>query len=102
MTSKNGRFHSADLEMNLFNAASLPVSLDVGGCIRKIASIFDGLASMPFFDTRQPRNFPFAILKMLFFRVEFEACPSEVYECFSEVCNMIFSLGASDDDGIHM
>ena len=66
MTSKNGRFYSADLEMNLFNAASLPVSLDVGGCIRKIASIFDGLASMPFFDTRQPRNFPFAILKMLF------------------------------------
>jgi hypothetical protein len=70
-TSKNGKLHSADLEMNLFSEASLPVSccidfLDVGGCICKIASIFVGFASMPLADTKHPKNFPFSTPKMLF------------------------------------
>jgi hypothetical protein len=50
--------------MNLFNEANLPVSLcapflDFGGSIRSIASILFGFASIPFIDTRHPRNFPF-------------------------------------------
>jgi hypothetical protein len=62
--SKNGKFLSADLDMNLFNDASLPVSrwapfFVLGGSIRRIALILLGLASIPFVETRQPRNLPF-------------------------------------------
>jgi hypothetical protein len=62
--SKNGRFLSADLDMNMFNDASLPASrwapfFVLGGSIQRIASILLGLASIPFVDTKQPRNFPF-------------------------------------------
>jgi hypothetical protein len=60
----NGKFLSTDLEMNLVNDASLPVSiwaafLVLGGSIRSIASILLGFASIPFVDTRHPSNFPF-------------------------------------------
>jgi hypothetical protein len=69
--SKNGKFLSTDLEMNLFNDVSLPVKLrapflDFGCSIRSIASILLGLASIPFVDTRYPMNFPFFILKTHF------------------------------------
>jgi hypothetical protein len=55
---------STDLEINLFNDANLPGNLwapflDFCGSIRSIASILLGLASMPFVDTKQPRNLPF-------------------------------------------
>jgi hypothetical protein len=67
----NGKFLSADLEINLFNDASLPINLlspflDFGGSIRIIASILFGLASIPFVDTRHPRNFPFLTPKTHF------------------------------------
>jgi hypothetical protein len=70
-TSKNGKFLSADLEINLFNEVNLPISLwapllDFGGSIRSIASILFGLASIPFVDTRHPRNFPFFTMKTHF------------------------------------
>jgi hypothetical protein len=73
-TSKNVKFLSADLEINLFNEANLPVSiwvpfLDFGGSIQSIASILFGLASIPFVDTRHPRNFPFFTLKTHFSRL---------------------------------
>jgi hypothetical protein len=50
--------------MNLFNDANLPAKrrapfFEFGGSIRRIALILLGLASMPFVDTRQPRNLPF-------------------------------------------
>jgi hypothetical protein len=50
--------------MNRFKDASLPVSrwapfFVLGGSIRRIASILFGLASIPFVETKQPRNFPF-------------------------------------------
>ena len=69
--SKNGRFLSADLDMHLFNYASLPVSrwapfFVLGGSIRRIASILLGLASIPFVETRQPRNLPFFTPKHIF------------------------------------
>ncbi|WP_266194711.1 hypothetical protein, partial [Salmonella enterica] len=59
-----GKFLSADLDMNLLRDVSLPVSLwapflVVGGSIRSIASILFGLASIPFVETKHPRNFPF-------------------------------------------
>jgi hypothetical protein len=55
--SKNGRFLSADLDINLFNDANLPASrcapfFVLGGSIRRIASILLGLASIPFVYTR--------------------------------------------------
>jgi hypothetical protein len=64
-------FFSADLDMNLFNDASLPAShwapfFVFGGSIRRIASILFGLASIPFVDTRQPRNLPFFTPKHTF------------------------------------
>jgi hypothetical protein len=54
---------SADLDMNLFNEASLPANrwapfFVLGGSIRRIASILIWLASIPFVETRQPRNLP--------------------------------------------
>jgi hypothetical protein len=62
--SKNGKFLSVDLDINLFNDASLLTNrwapfFVFGGSIRRIASILFGLASIPFVDTRQPRNLPF-------------------------------------------
>ena len=70
-TSKYGKFLSADLEMNLLKDASLPVSLwapflVLGGSIQSIASILLGFASIPFVDTRHPRNFPFFTSKTIF------------------------------------
>jgi hypothetical protein len=49
-TSKNGKFLSVDLEMNLFNDASLPVNLwapflDFGVSIQSIASILLGVGA---------------------------------------------------------
>jgi hypothetical protein len=69
--SKNGRFLSADLDMNLFNDASLSASrwtpfFVLGSSIRRIASILLGLASIPLVDTRQPRNLPFFTQKHTF------------------------------------
>jgi hypothetical protein len=37
-----------------------------GGSIRRIASILLGLASIPFVDTKQPRNLPFFTPKHIF------------------------------------
>jgi hypothetical protein len=59
--------------MNLFNDASLPINLwalvlDFGGSIRSMTSILLGLASMPFVDTKQPRNLPFFTPKTHFSR----------------------------------
>lgn len=70
-TSKNGRLFSGDLEIILLSAARWPVSLCtaflfVEGSIWSTASICVGLASIPFLETRQPRNFPFSIRKILF------------------------------------
>jgi uncharacterized membrane protein YedE/YeeE len=70
-TSKKGKFLSADLEINLFNDASLPVNLWApflyfGGSIQSIASILLGLALIPFVDTKQPRNLPFFTPKIHF------------------------------------
>jgi uncharacterized membrane protein len=61
---KNGNPLSADLAMNLFNAANLPVSfctyfLFVGGCILIIAEILSGFASIPLAETKHPNRFPF-------------------------------------------
>ena len=60
---KNGRHFSADLEMNLFSEASLPVNFwtpffVVGGFIYLIASIFSGFASMPLSVIMQPNSLP--------------------------------------------
>jgi hypothetical protein len=54
---RKGRLHSADLEMNLFRAANLPVSrwtslVDCGGAMLMIAWILVGLASIPWCGTR--------------------------------------------------
>jgi hypothetical protein len=54
---RKGRLRSADLEMNLFRAANLPVSrwtslADCGGVMLMIAWILVGLASIPRCDTR--------------------------------------------------
>jgi hypothetical protein len=54
---RNGRLCSADLEMNLFSAASLPVSrwmslMNCGGAMSMIAWILVGLASIPRCDTK--------------------------------------------------
>jgi hypothetical protein len=70
-TSKKGRFLSADLEINMFNDVSLPANLwapflEFGGSIRRIGSILFRLASIPFVDTKQPRNLPFFTPKTLF------------------------------------
>jgi hypothetical protein len=78
--SKNGRFLSADQDMNLFNDASLPASrwapfFVFDGSNRRIASILLGLASIPFVDTRQPRNLPFFTPKTHFSGFNFKpAC----------------------------
>jgi hypothetical protein len=78
--SKNGRFLSVDLDMNLFNDASLPANrwapfFVFGGSIQRIASILLGLASIPFVDTRQPRNLPFFTPKTHFSEFNFKpAC----------------------------
>ena len=66
---KNGRPFSADLEMNLFNAASLPVSfctyfLLASSFMFTIAAIFLGFASMPLADTRQPSSLLFLMPNM--------------------------------------
>lgn len=71
-TSKNGNPCSADHEINLFSAASLPMSLwacffEVGGFMVRIASIFLGLASMPQAKTRQLSIFFFVDSKYAFF-----------------------------------
>ena len=60
---KKGRHLSIALEMNLFNAATLPfrlyTSLTVfGGANSIMARIFSKLTSIPFWDTMNPRNFP--------------------------------------------
>jgi hypothetical protein len=70
-TSKNGRFLSVDLEMNLFSDASLPTNLwapflDFSGSIQSIVSILLELALIPLVETRQPKNFPFFTSKMHF------------------------------------
>jgi hypothetical protein len=54
---RKGRLRSADLEMNLFKAANLPVSrwtslADCGDVMLMIAWILVGLASIPRCDTR--------------------------------------------------
>jgi hypothetical protein len=54
---RNGRLRSADLEMNLFRAASLPVSrwmslVDCGRAMSMIAWILVGLALIPRCDTK--------------------------------------------------
>jgi hypothetical protein len=54
---RKGRLRSADLEMNLFRAANLPVSrwtslVDYGGGMLMIAWILVGLALIPRCDTR--------------------------------------------------
>jgi hypothetical protein len=77
MTSKNGKLHSVDLEMNLFKEANLPSNLsapflDFGGSIRSIASILLGFASIPFVDIRQPKNLPFFTPKTHFSRLSFK------------------------------
>jgi hypothetical protein len=66
-TSKNRKFLSADLEINLFNDVSLPVSLwapfrDFGSSIRSIASILLGLASIPLIPGNQ-EIFPSSLWK---------------------------------------
>jgi hypothetical protein len=68
---KNGGFLSADLDINLFNEASRPANrwapfFVLGGSIRRMASILLGLASIPFVDTRQPRNLAFFTPKHIF------------------------------------
>jgi hypothetical protein len=60
---KKGRHLSVEREMNLFNAASRPVSccscfVVFGDCISRTARIFSGLASIPLLETIYPRNFP--------------------------------------------
>jgi hypothetical protein len=73
-------FFSADLDINLFNYASLPANrwapfFVFGGSIRRISSILFGLASIPFVDTRQPRNLPFFTPKTHFYGFNFRpAC----------------------------
>jgi hypothetical protein len=54
---RKGRLRSADLEMNLFRAANLPISrwtslVDCRGAMSMIAWILVGLASIPRCDTR--------------------------------------------------
>jgi hypothetical protein len=54
---RNGRLCSVDLEINLFSAASLPVSrwmslVDCGGAMSMIAWVLFGLAWIPRCDTR--------------------------------------------------
>jgi hypothetical protein len=75
-------FLSVDLDMNLFNEASLPANrwspfFVLGGSIRRIASILLGLASIPFIETRQSRNLPFFTPKTHFSGFNFRpACIS--------------------------
>jgi hypothetical protein len=106
-TSKNGMFLSVDLEMNLFNYASLPVNLwapfrDFGGSIRSMASILLGLASMPFVDTKQPRNFPFFTPKTHFSGFNLRPFLLKISKCFMQISNVIFLLRAFDYDIINI
>jgi hypothetical protein len=60
---KKGRHLSVDREMNWFRAAILPVScynclMVRGGCISRTTFTFLGLASIPFCETMNPKNFP--------------------------------------------
>ena len=66
---KKGRPLSADLEMNLFNAASLPINfctcfLLAGGFMFTIVAMFLGFASMPLVDIMQPSSLPFLMSNM--------------------------------------
>jgi hypothetical protein len=60
---KNGRAHSASLEINWVSAAKHPVSfcmslMRAGGHIASIVLIFSRLASSPWYETRKPRSLP--------------------------------------------
>src|SRR6187399_2141957 len=60
---KNGRARSADFEMNLLRAATQPASLltsltRFGASICSMALILSGLASIPLWDTKNPRSLP--------------------------------------------
>jgi hypothetical protein len=75
-TLKNSNPLLADLVMNLFNAASLPINfctyfLFVGGCILIIAEILWGFASIPLAETNHPNSFPFRMPKMHLSRFRF-------------------------------
>jgi hypothetical protein len=68
---RKGRLRSADLEMNLFKAANLPVNrwtslADYEGVMLMIAWIFVGLASIPRCNTRYPSIFPWRTPKAHF------------------------------------
>jgi hypothetical protein len=68
---KKGNPRSANHEMNLLRAASLPASLcasflEVGGSMYRIALIFSGLASIPLTKTRHPSSFPLLTPNMHF------------------------------------
>ena len=68
---KKGRYFSADLEMNRFSYANLPVNfctpfLVVGSFIRLMASTFSGFASIPLSVIRHPNNFPLQTPKTYF------------------------------------
>src|SRR3954470_14989601 len=60
---KNGRARSADLEINLLRAATQPASFRTsltraGASICSMALILSGLASIPRWDTKNPRSLP--------------------------------------------
>jgi hypothetical protein len=62
--------------MNLLKAAMHPVSLctffcDRGASILKMASIFSGLASIPWWLTMNPSNFPAGTLQISFSGLSF-------------------------------
>ena len=68
---KNGNPFSADLAMNLFSAASLPIRfytcfLVAGSLMFVIAAIFSGFASMPLVDTRHHMHISGFSLRPLF------------------------------------
>ena len=85
--------------MNLFSAASLPVSfctclLFVGSCILIIAKILSGFASIPLAETRQTSNFPFQMPKMHLFGFNFRPlfCRFVKVSLRSSMCVCFLSL----------
>jgi hypothetical protein len=73
----------------------------LGGSIRRIASILLGLASIPFVDTKQPRNLPFFTPKTHFSGFNFRLACLKLANV-SQISNVIFLLCAFHYDIINI